>query len=375
MTFELLEKTPQVNPLLVRLYDTHNLYNLAGSKDSEAASMELTTIMVDLLNVRLNDRESELITDVLLALMKQAEVDLKVALAERLASMDHISLRMVLAMANDEISVADPILRNSPVLQDLDLLYILQAKGVEHGRAMAHRKHLGPEIINVLADTKDFEIAVNLSENDGLKLTEHAYTIFTDMAKGHDALAKPLLARTDLPKDVASKLYHFVGDELKKSLTRRYGIDAQVAVAVLDDITMEMVTDETELSHCDRLLAMAQNQVARGEMNASVMIATIRRGQYATFLAQFSAYCAVSKETAKTILRQTTGKALAITCKAKDITKADFVSMYLLTERFRSGSNGATKRLVNHKELTRIMTMFDEINAEQARTILKNSRH
>ena len=33
MAFEALGKTSEVTPLLVRLYDTHNLYTLAGKKD------------------------------------------------------------------------------------------------------------------------------------------------------------------------------------------------------------------------------------------------------------------------------------------------------------------------------------------------------
>lgn len=374
MTFELLEKTPQVNPLLVRLYDTHNLYNLAGSKDSGEACMELTTIMVDLMSVRLSETESELITDVLLALMKQAEGDLKSAMANRLAAMENVPLRMVLALANDDIKIADPVLRKSPVLQDLDLAYILQAKGVTHGRSMSHRRNLGVEMINMLADTKDFEIAVNMSGNDGLKLTKHAFEIFAGMAKNEDALAKPLLSRHDLPKDIAAQLYYFVSEELKHALVERFGYDAHNAVSAVDDITREILSEESELPQSDRLMTLAHGALARGEVTPSGMIQTIRRGQFATFLAHFTVYFGLPKETAKTILRQSTGRALAIVCKAKEFTKADFVSLYLLTERFRSGT-GATKRIVNHKELTRIMTMFEEIDAEHARKILKNSRH
>ena len=177
MTFEVLEKSPEVAPLLVRLYDTHNLYSLAEDKGNEEACFELTTIMVDLLNIRLSDKESELITDVLLGLMKQAEKDLKAALADRLSTMDKVPLRMILSLANDEISIADPVLRNSPVLHDLDLIYILQSKGVVHGRSIAQRDGLSTTIINLLADTKDFQIAVNLANNDGAALTEHAFNL------------------------------------------------------------------------------------------------------------------------------------------------------------------------------------------------------
>ena len=373
MTFEVLEKSPEVAPLLVRLYDTHNLYALAEDKGSEDACFELTTVMVDLLNIRLSDRESELITDVLLALMKQAEKDLKIALADRLSGMQNVPLRMVLNLANEDISIADSVLRNSPVLHDLDLIYILQSKGVDHGRSIALRKGLSAAIINMLADTKDFQIAVNLSGNDGAALTEHAFRIFADMARYSDVLARPLLSRDDVPQEIAGKLYQFVGEELKTMLTERFGIGAaKIVAAAIDDITIELrETDNTKYDAGEMLLAHAHNQQRRGELKLPSIVSLLRRGQYSTFLAQFSVFCGLSVDMTKAMVRQETGKGLALTCKALDIPKADFVSLFLLTDRFRTH----TKRMVNHKELSRIMSMYDSIDREDAIKALTNSRN
>lgn len=374
MTFEAFEKTPEVAPLLVRLYDTHNLYALAGSTESESSCYELTTIMTDLLSIRLSDKESELITDVLLALMKQAQKDLKMALSERLSAMDTVPLRMILNIANDEVEVAEPVLRKSPILKDMDLLYIIQGKGVEHARAIAKREGLSASVINTLAETKDFQVAVNLSGNDGVTLTEHAFRIFGDMAKYSETLARPLLNREDLPQDIAGKLYQYVSDELKAVLSERYGIGASVAISALNDITIEMKdadTSDKSLRENTQMEAYAHNQQRRGELKFPTILATLRRGQYSTFLAQFTVFTGLPSETVRAMIRQESGKAMAMACRALDLPKADFVSLYLLTDRFRS----AGKRVVNHNELTRIMTMFDEIKPEDARKLLNNTRH
>ncbi len=265
MAFEAIEKSPEVAPLLVKLYDTHSLYALAENKDS-ASCYELTTVMTDLMTIKLSEKESELITDVLLGLMKQAEKDLKLALAERLSSMENAPLRMILTIANDEIDIADPVLRSSPVLQDLDLLYILQSKGVSHGRAIAFRRGLSAAVIDMLAGTKDFEIAVTLCENDGINLTQRAFDIFTKMAIERKALAKPLLSREDLPQDVAGQLYQFVSDELKAVLRDRFGIGAAPVIAALDDVSLEMISTRTQKTHeeVDSLMAYAHNHHRRG---------------------------------------------------------------------------------------------------------------
>lgn len=372
MGFEILEKSPQVAPLLVRLYDTHNLYSLAGDKDSGDARLELATIMVDLLKIKLSDTESELITDVLLALMKQAESDLKQALSENLAAQDGVPLRMVLALANDEIQIAEPILRKSPVLDDMDLIYILQAKGIAHGRAIARREGMSATLINMLVDTKDFDVAVNLSGNNGITLTNHAYDILSAMAKQNEDIAVPLLHRSDLPQDIATKIYSFVSAELKKEINQRFGDQANAAGIVLDQIASEICdTPDRLYEGFETILARAHLLQRRGDLNIAGMISALRRGQHATFIAQFATYCSLPAETVRNILRQESGKGLAIACRAFDFSKADYVSIYLLTERQR----GHIKRVVTHAELSRLMTLFDSIHPDEARRAIGSTRH
>jgi uncharacterized protein (DUF2336 family) len=375
MAFDALENSPEVAPLLVRLYDTHNLYSLAENRGNAQASGELATIMVDLLRVRLSEKESELITDVLLTLMKQAERDLKLALADRLSAMPEAPLRIVLSLANEEISIADPVLRANPVLKDVDLIYILQSKGIAHGRSIARRPGLGVELINMLADTRDFEIAVNLSENDGIALTNHAYDILSAMAKDNKNIAHPLSLRDDLPKEIAEKLYKYVGAEMKKLLQQRFGAEAKLAETVLDDITVEFASSQPLPAYnlpedVEHLLAAIRLQHNRGELKVPNMVSTLRRAQYSTFAAQFSVFTGIPFVKAKALLKEESGRTLANISKALEISKADFVSLYLLTDRFRHHG----KRVVGHGELSRIMTMYDSIKITEAAKFMDEAK-
>ena len=373
MSFDnMLEQSPEVAPLLVRLYETNNLYGLAGTKNSPEAQSELTTVVVDLLTIKLSLKESELITDVLVGLMKQAEKDLRQALADRLAAMETVPLRMLLHLANDEISIADPILRQSPVFEDMDLIYIIKSKGRDYWQSIAHRKSLSPAIINVLADTKDEGTAIILSENERIQLTDHAFSVISDMAQTNEDVARPLLMRDDLPRGIAAKLYEAVGEELKKQIAERFGADGQSLMPVFNSVIAELKdADSHAYEPADTLLSHAENLKRRGELKVGGMISTLRRGQMATFIAEFSVFCSLSMETVKMMLKQENGKMLAVACKAMDLQKTDFVSIFLLTDRIRSQG----KRIISHTELTRLMNIFDMIKPEDARAILKNSRH
>jgi len=156
-------------------------------------------------------------------------------------------------------------------------------------------------------------------------------------------------------------------------MTERFGIGAaKVISAAMDDITLEL--REPDISNHDAnevILAHAHNQQRRGELKLPAIIATLRRGQFSTFIGQFSVFCGLSVNMTKAMIRQETGKGLAMTCRALYVTKADFISLFLLTERFRAHG----KRMVNHKELNRIMTMFDAIDRDEAIKVLTNSKN
>src|SRR6056297_122186 len=124
--------------------------------------------------------------DVMISLMRQAEIDLREALAERLAVLDNVPLRLVLQLSNDEIDVARPVLKQSPVLSDMDLIYIMKSKGPEYWQAIAQREHMSNQIMNLLSDTRDVETGIALVENEKITLTEHTLNVLSEVAQNSD---------------------------------------------------------------------------------------------------------------------------------------------------------------------------------------------
>ncbi|MGB4058291.1 MAG: DUF2336 domain-containing protein, partial [Alphaproteobacteria bacterium] len=192
MDLSLLDKSSGVTPILVRLYDSHKLYGLAKDKEPGARA-ELTSAVSALLEMKLSPREGELVADVLMSLMRQTEKDLRVAISEKLSVTDNVPLRLILQISNDEIDVAAPILRNSTVLGELDLAYIIKSKSAEYWREIASRKMLSDYVMNMLADTKDFDTAMALAKNMSVKLSEHVLVVLSDLAQKSEAIAAPLL--------------------------------------------------------------------------------------------------------------------------------------------------------------------------------------
>lgn len=369
MDLSFLDKSSGVTPLLVRLYDSHKLHSLAKDK-KPLARAELTSAVSQLLEMELSPRESELVADVLIALMRQAELDLRHALAERLSTMDNVPLRVVLQIANDTIDIASPMLRNSPVLGEMDLIYIIKSKSAAYWQAIAHRKTLSEHVQNVLVDTKDFDTAVALAENLSITLTEHAVTVLADMAQGKDELAAPLLRRDEISADIAANLYKMVGQSVKQYIVDHFDIETSVLIDTVDDVVLEFVdaADTLQFSPSASMMKSAERFKEKGLLTVSLMVGTLKRGQIQSFVAQFSKYTGLAPETVCDILLQPTGQGLAVACKAFEIAKSDFTSMYLLTNRVRNPG-----RMVDLKDMNRALQYFEQIKPDVAKGIMKNS--
>jgi uncharacterized protein (DUF2336 family) len=368
MDLSFLDKSSGVTPLLVRLYDCHKTYGLK-SQDNPQSQTELTKIVGDLLSINLSPREAELIADVLIALLRQAEKDLRHAMAERLSVLDNVPLRVVLQVVNDEIDIAGPMLRHSPVLGDMDLAYIIKSKSPEYWRAIAARQSLSTYVVDMLADTEDFDTALTLVENESIALTEHAVSILADLARNHSDLATPLIRRDEVTNEIASRMYQYVGQQLKQQIVEKYKINTSAMLDTIDEVVLEFVdAGAQEYIPSHNLIQAAERFKAKGLLTINMMTETLKRGQIQAFVAQFSQFTGLSPATIADILIQPSGQGLAVACKAFEISKSDFTSMYLLTNRIRN--NG---KMVDMKDMSRALHYYDAIKAELAKSILKNT--
>ena len=365
MDLRLFEKTPQIAPLLVQLYESHKLYSLAKDK-RPLAKAELTSAVAQLLEVHLSSQQKELLADVLVTLVRQAEKDLRFALAERLAVMDNVPLRLILQLANDEITIASPVLRKSPVLTDLDLVYIIKAHGSDYWRAIAAREYLSPLIIDVLADTLDAGTAIVLSANDRIKLTAHALRLLTSMAQESEDIARPLLARAELPERIARHLYDHVGQELRLWIDSHFGgeLDGE-ANRVIEGIIVEFAEAQREFMPTADMMKAAERFSSLGMLSMQMMMEALHKGQIASFVAYFARYTGLMPSRVHDFLKQACPKGMAIACRAFGVQKSDFSRIYLMTHRMRSSD-----RMVNHADMLEVLTYFDKVRPEVAQRIV-----
>lgn len=371
-------KSGDLNNLLVGLYDKHRDYNLAHMGDP-AFKEALCAQMTDLLAATNRVADREMITDVLIALMRQSSIDLKAALAERLSTLECVPLRLLLQLINDDIAVARPILKGSPALNDLDLLYIIQSRDSAFWQVIASRRAICGNVIDALADTHDVPTAHVLLSNDTITLSGYSVGVLSEMAQFAPDLAKPLLARRDVPESVSRALYDLVGTALTEKLEQSINqgnlshADADQVRRVVSDVLVEFSSsyeDSSEFIPTPAMMRASEMFLEQGKLNPVLMLRTLTRGQVPSFVAQLSVYCGLPFAVVVPMLRQQDGKGFALVARSCAMDRSVFAALFEQVQRH-------IQRKIEDDPVNRDKAAgyFDRLSVEVARKIMKRNHH
>jgi len=360
--------------MLVDLHDAQRRYAGSNQRDNVLRQRVVQTV-AQILEINLTRAERDMIADILMSLVRQAELDLRESLAERLCMMEDIPEEIVLQLAHDTISVAKPVLKYSPVLTEQDLLYIIQSKGLEYWQAIAQRKLLDSAVIDALVERQDETTAVHLLLNEAIEMKTSALQAFAELSKYSEKLAEPLLRRKELPESIAMDLYWHVSEKLRQHVVKNFNIPKEKLEAALSD-ALEDFTDTAATSmggmESPKPSALMGNLAKQygnlDRITDAMLIKTLRRGQVRFFVALLAERTGLNHDTILEIMRQVGGQGMAVACRACKITKETFVSIFLL-----SRSLTRSDRAVDAIELRKAIKYYDALSEDMATSIMANS--
>ena len=196
-------------------FDIDNLLTLAREK-SQAGRNSLFDTVQELYvtnDGKLTDRERALMSEILRQLIHEVELSVRQDVAKRLSERDDAPRKLVLALANDDIEVAHPLLLNNTVLHDVDLI-----------------------------ETGDTSVITRLLENEGAAISSASMEYIVAESKRVDTFPNLLINRKDLPPDMARKMYWWVSVAVRQHIVENFSINP----ATIDDSIGDAVKDKID---------------------------------------------------------------------------------------------------------------------------------
>jgi uncharacterized protein (DUF2336 family) len=341
---------------------------LALARDKSLAGRRaLVATIGDLFFARneiLTEREKALMTDILRQLIHDVEITVRRALADRLADQPTAPPELVRALANDQIEVAHPLLVNSTVLQDPDLIEIIRHRTLEHQLAIAIRKSVSEAVAEALVETEAVDVVKLLLENGNAQISQSTLDYLVEQSQRVDAYQNPLLRRPELDAQLAKRMYWWVSAALRAHILEHFEIDP----SQLDE-TMERAVQAlaaTASAPPPKAVELAARLAEQKQISPSLMLQSLRDGEVALFAALFQRFTGIRLPLVHRMLFEPGGEGLCIACRGAGIDKSTFASIYVLTRKARGQEQSAAL-----SEMAGILGLFDRICPEAAGTLLK----
>lgn len=180
-------------------------------------------------NVMITDRERALAQDILGLLVHDAATLVRESLAQSLARLSNAPHDVIILLARDIDEVALPILEESPVLSDDDLIDIIVKGSDAKHMAIAGRPLVGAAVSNALIGTDNKSVVARLVANEGALIDDAALVGVAERFGDLDEVADPLVRRSLLPAAVVARLVSMVSDRLQEYLVEHHDLSDEVA--------------------------------------------------------------------------------------------------------------------------------------------------
>lgn len=181
----------------------------------------------------LSEDERAIAEDIFRAMVKDVEVRVRKALSESLADSPDVPHDVALNLAQDVEEVALPVIQNSIVLTDEDLIEIVETKGSEIQRAVAGRKHVSGDLATALADTHDEGVIETLVSNEGAEISESTMDKVLDEFGDKENINVPMAQRGMLPLKVAERLVALVSEKMRDHLVTHHELAPDTATDLI----------------------------------------------------------------------------------------------------------------------------------------------
>ena len=167
--------------------------------------------------------------DIVRTLARDVEAAVRTALAQSLRHSSHLPREVAMRLAKDVESVALPILADSIVLTDEDLIEIVRSGSSGKQVAVAGRRALPEPVSDAVAEHGSEGAVATLMANPSARISETGLNIAVDRFRQSRAVTEGMAQRDALPMTVAERLVTLVSRRLQDHLVRVHELSPDTA--------------------------------------------------------------------------------------------------------------------------------------------------
>ena len=315
-----------------KLYGLIELAREPSSERRRELLREVTDLFLAQSSGQLDPSQLALFDDIMIRISSEMEEAVRVELSSKLAPSANAPRGVMLGLASDSFAVAEPVLTQSPVLGEADLIEVARTQGQAHLRAISQRAEVPEAVSEAIVERGDDATLGVLLRNQGAALSRQASEAAVDRAHANPELHEAVVERKSLPPDLLNELYFIVEARLRdKIMQRNAELDPQELQAALESGRNRLAARDGAVPP-DFAAAQAEIQamISRGELTPTALTGMLRQGEKTKFTLALAQLSDIDFPTARRILEGRQVDPLAIVCKAAGFDRALFLTFVVL---------------------------------------------
>jgi uncharacterized protein (DUF2336 family) len=328
----------------------HDILVLARSRQGSDRERLMLSI-VDLCeaglppDARLDPSVEAVVAEIFRGLVAKAEREIRQALAERLASSTWAPRDLICLLCADDIEIARPLIAQSPVLTDDDLIELLRTMAIEHQIEVARRGGIRNAVVSHILDQGQPAVLSALADNDTAELSDEALERLVEASREVAALRSPLVRHPAMTAELAQRLYGWVGESLRHAIIARFKVDTEALDRALEqavDVAQSPVrrvgivlAQEEERRKMERQLVAKLNDAT--QLKPGYLIRALREQRLTLFIAALAELACLDVAAIENAIENDRPELLALACTAAGVDRSAFATIVALIRQLANG--------------------------------------
>ena len=352
--------------------DMGRLAQLALDPQHGASREEIYLAVASLYRIQgtgLNQRERDLMREILRRLSRDVEMAIRIALARRLADDASVPHDLILLLVDDSIEVARPLILRSPLLTEADSLRLIAEASLAHQEAVAGRPGISVAVTDALSSSDSETVLMALVRNATARISDFGYKNLVEKSRAMQGLQEPLTRRPDMPVALANKMCEWVSDALKTYIQNNYKVSPQQVETALSE-AVNLVRSEPPPPKdppADSAHKLIDKLAASGQLKAGFLMRVLNQGQMDLFDLAFARLLEVDLPGFRNLFYEG-ARMVALACRAAAIDKSAFATVFNLSRQARGKAP-----ILGIPELAEVDSIFADYSKPAALEALKSA--
>lgn len=345
--------------------------------DDKAVRRQLAKRLADVICIpasQLTPQERHMAGDVLVELLRTADVDIRESVAKRLVMLNEAPRTILVILAKDEIKIARHVLEKSKSLTDSDLIQIIQKVSGAHRAVIAKRRHISDAVVDGMVQFLEEDVVETLLKNKNAHFSETAIQRILTVSRTHQTYVELLVKRDELRPSHGLTMFWWATTANRKKILHRFAVTRNVLQESCADLFPKAAADGWSDAGVRKALQFIERRqrnraaIARSEyegLEAAIDTAE-QTGLTRKLTEEISYMSGVKPATGAQILTDKGGEGIAILCKAPGLKREYIEKLWRALKRPLHEVDGSM-----HPSLKRVMETYDRISTDKAQTVLR----